>query len=103
MWGTIPAWQVLTLAWNAAPALALAAWFAGTRGRRDGVARMLCAASFSPPLRQRRQCLGRKHCNLRTAQRPDEPPGRNYQTGPPQKARRRSRTRISAQDPQEVP
>eukprot|EP00965_Chrysotila_dentata_P087349 2884034-Pleurochrysis_carterae.AAC.1 len=37
--GALPAWQVLRLAWNAAPALALATWSAGSRGRRDGVAR----------------------------------------------------------------
>eukprot|EP00965_Chrysotila_dentata_P008846 288286-Pleurochrysis_carterae.AAC.1 len=37
--GTLPAWQALRLAWAAAPALALPTLFAGSRGRRDDVAR----------------------------------------------------------------
>eukprot|EP00965_Chrysotila_dentata_P022930 760014-Pleurochrysis_carterae.AAC.1 len=37
--GTLPAWQALRLAWDAAPALALPNMPAGSRGRRDDVAR----------------------------------------------------------------
>eukprot|EP00965_Chrysotila_dentata_P156480 5170413-Pleurochrysis_carterae.AAC.1 len=40
---TLPAWQALGPAWDAAPALALSTLSAGSRGRRAGVARVLRA------------------------------------------------------------